>query len=170
MDYKLLNEDTYLNLLIDSKLSSHKRLTEEQELNILLEDLRKDLIEISSTGDLLGGLTVRLSKGETNIAAGVVAAAVIYGVYKLGKGLAQKLQHKKCRQYKLNSPAQRKCNNEVEITIFEKQITILKSKMSLCSQSKDKAKCEAKIKKKILELQHKIKTKKARNKELESQV
>jgi len=146
-----------------------KYILEQEEIKILIEDVIKDVNEVKFY-NLQKQPALSLSPGETKVAALVVAAAIAYGAYKIAKGLAKRMEPKKCRQYKTGSPAGRKCHNEVMIVSLNKQIEIMKSKMNLCAHSKDPGKCKAKLNKKIAELKQKISEKQARIRELESQV
>jgi hypothetical protein len=155
-----------INFLMENKLRNVQKITEQQELITLV----KELYELSIANNPLGGTVVALSKGDTNVAGAAAAFAIIYLAYRLSKGFAQKLKPKKCRQYKLGSPAQKKCHHEVDVAALEKILSILKSKMYLCNHSKDKVKCELKLKKKMGEVQQKISAKQARIKQLQFQV
>lgn len=138
-------------------------ILEQDEINSLINELTIDPVGY-------GQGSIALDPGETKVAALVLAAAIGVAAYKGMKALAQATEHKRCRQYKLNSPAQKKCRNEVAIIALEKQITILKTKISLCKHSKDPSKCQGEIKKKIAKITQKIAEKRVRIKELESQV
>ncbi|MBY9000057.1 MAG: hypothetical protein KGD64_04015 [Candidatus Heimdallarchaeota archaeon] len=154
------------------------------ELDLMVEDLKqmleKPLLDtskalppggdISDLGDQLSKTLSNLTTTQQVIAGSAAALAIIYASYKISKGIRQHLKPKKCRQYKLNSPAQKKCHHQVDIAALEKQVQILKSKIKLCAHSKDKQKCEMKIKKKVAELQHKVVVKKAKITEIEKQL
>jgi len=163
------------------------------ELDLMVEDLKQMLLEakwsidtskkgldafekidpagdISDLGDQISKTLSNLTTTQQVIAGSAAALAIIYASYKISKVIKQQLKPKKCRQYKLNSPAQKKCHHQVDIAALEKQIQILKSKIKLCAHSKDKQKCEMKIKKKVAELQHKVVEKKAKITEIEKQL
>jgi len=159
--------DERINSLVADKMKDVQEITEKEELLQLSSDL---INELNIMNNPLGGAVISLTKGETNIAGVTAAFAIIYMAYRLSKGFAQKLKPKKCRQYKLGSPAQKKCHYEVDVVALEKVLSILKSKMYLCEHSKDQGKCELKLKKKMSEVQQKISAKQARIKQLQFQV
>jgi len=159
--------DECINDLVANKMKEVQEIAEKTELLQLTHDLINEIDVINSP---LGGVVFSLTKGETNIAGVTAAFAIIYMAYKLSKGFAQKLKPKKCRQYKLGSPAQKKCHYEVDVIALEKILSILKSKMKLCEHSKDKDKCELKLKKKMAEVQQKVSAKQANIKQLQLQV
>jgi hypothetical protein len=166
------------------------------ELDLMIEDLKQILLEakyqfdtgknnldafkkiednltkgdVSDLGDKLSKTLSDLSTTGKVVAGAAAALAIIYASHKISKGIRQHLKPKKCRQYKLNSPAQKKCHHQVDVAALEKQVQILKSKIKLCAHSKDKQKCEMKIKKKVAELQHKVVVKKAKITEIEKQL
>jgi hypothetical protein len=181
MDYKLLEEEDYLDLLISNKFNKIRKISEEEELYLLVEDLGDNIEKFKSTAlppggdvsDLTGEIGRRLKDLSTSskvIGGAAAALAIIYAAHKISKGIRQQLKPKRCRQYKLNSPAQKKCHHQVDIAAFERQVQILKSKIKMCAHSKDKQKCEMKIKKKVAELQHKVAVKKAKITEIDKQL
>jgi hypothetical protein len=147
-----------------------KYILEREEINDLMNDVVKDLKEFSVGNDpWFNTTTITLNPTDKAIGSIALAAAIIYGSYKAVEKLAIAMSPKKCRQYKLGSPAYRICRNKVDIAKAEKQVSILRSKISLCSHARTKQKCESKIKEKIAKLEQKINEKKARIKELEPQ-
>ena len=196
----MLSDETYLKVLkgkqslkggilrenipeIDNPaLEIYLESVQHVELNLMVEDLKQMLLEaklqkalppggdISDLGDKLSKTLEDLGTTGRIVAGTAAALAIIYASHKISKGIRQQLKPKKCRQYKLNSPAQKKCHHQVDIAALEKQIQILKSKIKLCAHSKDKLKCETKIKKKIAELQHKVVVKKAKMSEIDKQL
>ena len=186
----MLTDDTYLKILKENRSLKGNILKENiseednpiveiylesvqhEELNLMVEDL-KQMLELDVGGDIsdVTDAVDKIWSGSNKAIAGTaVAVAIIYASYKISKGIRQQLKPKKCRQYKLNSPAQKKCHHQVDIAALEKQIQILKSKTKLCAYSKDKLKCETKIKKKVAELQHKVVVKKAKITEIDKQL
>lgn len=151
--FKLLhNEQQYLSEL--------KGMHSDKKLDSDLENIEE--INIGQEG-IFGNVLIRLSKGEATVAGLAAAAAIIW----FGAKIVLKLsQSNRCRAMKPGSTPGRICENEVIIATEKRRIDILKSKMHLCRNSKDRQKCEGKVKEKIVKSEAKIKAKLARIKEL----
>jgi len=151
--FKLLhNEKQYLSEL--------KGMYNKGNLDYYLENLQE--INISHE-PFFGNVLLRLTKGEATVAGIVAAAAILW----FGAKIVLKLsQSNRCRAMKPGSTPGKICENEVIIAAEKKRIDILKSKMHLCKNSKDRQKCEGKVKEKIVKSEAKIKGKMARIKEL----
>ena len=144
--FKLLhNEQQYLSELKD--------MYNDKKLDKKLENLEELSI---GQEQFFGNVLIRLTKGEAATAIAWFAA----------KGMLKILQSKRCRSMKPGSTPARICENEDIIAGEKRRIAILKSKMHLCKNSKDKSKCEGKVKEKIVKSEAKIKGRVARIKEL----
>jgi len=123
--------------------------------------------EIGITEPGFGHVIINLTKGEFAIGATVAAAAIMW--YAM-KGMMKLAQAKQCRNMKSGSTEGRICENEVIIRSEKKRIEILRAKMHLCKNSKDKTKCESKVKEKIVKSETKIKEKQIRIKDLKQKL
>jgi len=124
-----------------------------------------DTIQLSeiNVGSEFGSVFLRLTNNEVAVAGIAAAAAIIWFATKAAIKLSQS---KRCKSMKHGSTVARICENEVMIMKEKKRIEILKSKIHLCKNSKDRAKCEQKVKEKIIKAEAKIKEKEARIKDL----
>jgi len=134
----------------------------EEQLHYLLtagQMVKKEsekLNEIGMSG-AFGKTIITLSKGESQIAAGVAAAALIYLAIKASKKLADSTDPAECKQYKSGSEARKKCLRMYKANNVKRQIQMIKSKMSLCNNSRNPEKCKFKLKNKIRSLEVKVK-------------
>lgn len=132
----------------------------EDYLQVIQEDYLEE-VDIVTVGRTT---LVKLSRGETAIGALAVYAAIIYLTVKAVLYLST---DKLCRKYKSGTKEWNICGKQVDIKKKQKQIAVMKSRSSLCNQSKNPEKCKEKVRKHIDKLNKKIKEAQIKIKELE---
>lgn len=131
-----------------SLLESELREEVCEELSDILTE--EEISEIEIARDFMGGVVARLSQGEATV-AGLTAAAAI--IYMATKAFSFAASYPECRKYSAIG-MKKKCN---WIIAHRKRLDVLKTKITLCNNSKDPAKCQTKVKAKIQAEEAKLK-------------
>jgi len=139
---------------------------ENQLVEDYLQIIQEDYLE-EGVHSAFGQTIIKLTSGQVAVGSLVAAAAIIYLGVKAGLYL---LTSKECRNYKSGSPPWKVCEKRVIVANKKRQIAAINSKASLCNNSKNPAKCKAKLKEKITQLQVEIKEQEKRIKELQAQI
>jgi hypothetical protein len=63
---------------------------------------------------------------------------------------------KECKDFRYGTPGHKKCEINVKIKKEQTKLAVIKSKGSLCKNSKDPEKCNAKLQQKVAQINAKI--------------
>lgn len=132
----------------------------------IIQDNQLEQLEEGYYGGM-GQVIIKLTQGQATVAGIAAAAAILYMTVKAANFLATS---KECRNYKQGSPPWRVCEKKVIVANKKRQIAAINSKANLCNNSKDPAKCKAKLKEKITKLQMEVREQEKRIKELQAQI
>lgn len=144
MEYKLLEENTYLDLLKESS-------------NV---DIKQEIVDENDVNALQVGNRIIVSLGPNSqtviaIASGILVGKLLVGSYRFYKDYLTKYG-KQCRDFKANSYGREKCLLRVKMQALEAQAKVLSNSKGECKKSKNPEKCIRQLDSKIFKIKSKI--------------
>ena len=147
MYYKLLEENTYLDLLKESS-------------NVDNNSVKKDVVNENPIYATQLGNKLIVALGPEHqaalvIAGAVLAAKLLQGSYRFYKDYMTKYG-RQCRDFEHDSSGRERCLLRVKIKALESQAAILSNSKGECKKSKDTEKCVKYVNEKIFKIKSKI--------------